>query len=490
MTSSAVRSENHDELPTFELPSKIQTALKTAGVEYTLVSTAPEPEYTNCEQEAPPAPSDVVVLIILQDSLGQAQFLIPSDHLIDVRQLSEQQGRNLQALPPNAWAAALKDQGLPKNDDVIAAVPQTQALTTEASDQLKGRTVLYLVSGYARLYLKIEGDNIERFFEHAHFGQFSVPVHGLWQAIRQGNGDDQLNEAIESFTSLRIKQRLDKTLEIPPMPETAQKIIKLRVDPQASINDLAKIVEIDPSLAAQVVSWASSPYYNAPGGISSVHDAVVRVLGFDLVINLALGLALGKVLKLPTDGPRGIVPYWEQAVFTAALVEALVKRMERNERPSIGLGYLSGLLNNFGYLILSFIFPPHFSLIGRFIEANPHQVHSVIEQHVLGISREQICAWVMRLWEMPEEVTTALQWQQIPDYNDKNDTYAKLLYVADQLLRRMHHQESPIGDPIQPLTPSLLATLGLTEAATDEALEYVMARRDELEQMADSFSGS
>lgn len=489
MTSSAVRTDNHDDLPVFELPQKIDSALNTVGVKYTLISTAPLAEYANCEQEAPPQAQDIVVLIILQDSLGQAQFLMPSDHLIDVRQLSEQQGRNLQALAPAAWAAALNEQGLPPHNDALAAVPQTQALTTEASDELKGRSVLYLVSGYPRLYLKIEGDNIERFLEHAHFSQFSVPVHDLWQAIRKGNEEAQFTEAVESFTSLRIKQRLDKTLEIPPMPETAQKIIKLRVDPQASINDLAKIVEIDPSLAAQVVSWASSPYYNAPGGISSVHDAVVRVLGFDLVINLALGLALGKVLKLPTDGPRGIIPYWQQAVFTAALVEALVKRMDRNERPSIGLAYLSGLLNNFGYLILSFVFPPHFSLIGRFIEANPHQVHSVIEQHVLGISREQICAWVMRLWEMPEEVTTALQWQQIPDYNDKNDTYSKLLYIANQLLRRMHHQSSPIGDPIQPLTPSLLATLGLTTAAAEEALEYVIARRSELEQMADSFGG-
>lgn len=54
------------------------------------------------------------------------------------------------------------------------------------------------------------------------------------------------------------------------------------------------MVETDPALAAQVVSWAASPYYASPGKIRSVEDAIVRVLGFDLVINLALGLALGK----------------------------------------------------------------------------------------------------------------------------------------------------------------------------------------------------
>jgi HD-like signal output (HDOD) protein len=381
----------------------------------------------------------------------------------------------------------LKNQGLPPENDMLAAIPQTQALTTEVSDRLKDKDTLYLLSGFPGIFLKVEGDNVPRFFAKARFSPISIPVHNLWQAIRQGNYETEFQEAVESFTTIRIKQRLDKTLEIPPMPETAQKIINLSVDPQASINDLAKIVEFDPSLAAQLVSWAGSPYYNAPGGISSVHDAVVRVLGFDLVINLALGLALGKVMKLPTDGPRGGIPYWKQAVFTAALVEALAKRMECNERPSIGLAYLTGLLNNFGYLILSFVFPPHFSSIGRIMEANPHQVHSVIEQHVLGISREHICAWVMHLWDMPQEVVTALQWQQIPEYNGEHCVYSKLLFVANQLLRRMHHQESPIGDPIQPLSPSLLATLGLSTEAVEESLEYVVARKGDLMKMAENF---
>ena len=64
-----------------------------------------------------------------------------------------------------------------------------------------------------------------------------------------------------------MKQRLEETIEIPPLPETAQKVMKLRVNPDADVDDLADVVETDPSLAAQVVSWAASPYYAAPGKI-------------------------------------------------------------------------------------------------------------------------------------------------------------------------------------------------------------------------------
>ncbi len=68
------------------------------------------------------------------------------------------------------------------------------------------------------------------------------------------------------------------------------------------MDDLANVVETRSGPGAHD-HWAASPYYAAPGKIPPREDAIVRVLGFDLVINLALGLALGKTLSLPSDQP-------------------------------------------------------------------------------------------------------------------------------------------------------------------------------------------
>jgi HD-like signal output (HDOD) protein len=78
--------------------------------------------------------------------------------------------------------------------------------------------------------------------------------------------------------------------------------------------------------------------------------------------------------------------------------------------------YLGGLLHNFGYLLLAHVFPPHFSLICRHLEVNPHVSHSLIEQHLLGISREQMGAWLMRFWGMPDELAIAVRYQHDPAY--------------------------------------------------------------------------
>src|SRR5690606_16080929 len=112
-------------------------------------------------------------------------------------------------------------------------------------------------------------------------------------------------------------------------------------------------------------SWAASPYYSAPGKIKSVHDAIVRVLGFDMVLNLALGLALGKTISGSEMSHEQITDYWRESAYTAASVEGLVTSISREYRPSFGMAYLAGLLSNFGYLVTAQVFPPYFASINR-----------------------------------------------------------------------------------------------------------------------------
>ena len=158
-------------------------------------------------------------------------------------------------------------------------------------------------------------------------------------------------QLLNNLRLYELKKRIEETLDLPPLPETARRIIDLRVDPNADTTELASVVEMDPGMAAQVVSWARSLYYGVKGEIKSVEDAVIRVLGFDLVINLALGLALGRTLAVPKEGPNGYAPFWQQAVLTAALMGETSspnasKKYDRIQETA----YLCGLLHNFWLL--------------------------------------------------------------------------------------------------------------------------------------------
>lgn len=297
---------------------------------------------------------------------------------------------------------------------------------------------------------------------------------------------DQIKQAIQSFTTLRIQKRLEDTLEMPPLPETARRIIKLRVDPDAGVSDLADIVETDPSLAAQLVSWARSSFYAAPGKIRSVQDAIVRVLGFELVMNLAMGLSLGRTLNLPKDAAEGYTPYWEQAVWTATLCGALTTAMPKEKRPEYGLTYLSGLLHNYGYLVLAHVFPPHFSLVCRSVEVNRQVDPENCEHHLLGITREQIGSMLMKVWNMPDEIVAALRYQKNPFYTGEHAAYASLLFLAQQLLR----QKGISDGPVQPVPQSLWDLLGLDPEIAESVISELLAMSEEMQALASNLQNA
>lgn len=461
------------------LPDAILQRLDAQAVKYELCHTNPCLETTNSQFVSHIPLSEIVHLIVLQDSLGKIQLLIGEEQLLDLSQLCEVMGRNLQGLAPEDAAHLKQQQGLDSSSH-FASIPLKSIPDCWIDQKLLTQGTLYLHSGIPSVFIVLHKTEAEKLIKTCKVSQFCHNTRSLHEIARSEPGEQQITQAVSKFTSFRIKQRLDQTIEIPPLPETAQRITKLRADPEASIQDLAKVVETDPSLAAQVVSWASSPFYGAPGGIVSVQDAVIRVLGFDLVINLALGLALGKTLRLPQDGPRGLAPYWQQAVYSATLTQSLVQKMDLDKKPSPGLAYLSGLLKNFGYLILSFIFPPHFSLISRYIEANPHISHHIIDQHVLGVTREQISSWLMNVWQIPEEVAVAIRWQMFPEYDGKHAQYARLLYITDKLLKT----NGTDLDPINQIPLSLYEQMGLDPNKVLSSLEHLHDHTEELQEIA------
>jgi len=426
-------------------------------------------------------PARKVQAVLLHDAVGALMVLFPQSQLLDLNRLAELTGRKLTAVPTERLERMLGKHSL-------SLLPGLPALTSSPclyEEGLLREPKLLINSGEPGLLLEVTSEAFKTMLTKASAATFGEPVANITPNLDRPHDDRQeITLAVQAFTARRIQQRLEETIEIPPLAETAQKIIKLRVDPDATIDDITGVVETDPALAAQVVSWAASPYYASPGKIRSVEDAIVRVLGFDLVINLALGLALGKTLSLPKDHPQHTTPYWQQSIYTAAVIEGLTRAMPRAQRPEGGLTYLSGLLHNFGYLLLAHVFPPHFSLICRHLEVNPHLCHSYVEQHLLGISREQIGAWLMRYWDMPDELATALRFQHDPHYDGEYAAYPNLVCLAVRLLRSRSIGSGPDED----IPDALLERVGLSREKANDVVSKVLEAEVLLRELASQFS--
>ncbi len=415
----------------------------------------------------------MIRMTILGDTLGRIQVIFPQNGMLDIDALNQKMGRSLEALPLEDMANVMRQFELSK----LPAIPDITGFPTVIEESILGFENFYLESEDTDNVIKLSKPAFIALTKKAKVLHFVVPVAEIHCNLYKAETDlAQINHAIEKFTSLRIKQRLEDTLELPPLPQSAQDIIRLRANPDASADELASIIERDPSLAAQVVSWASSSFYNAPGKVRSVHDAIIRVLGFDMVMNLAMGLALGKTLKVPDQQPKGYAPYWQQAMWMALCTTSVLSKIEPKYRPSFGLSYLSGLLHNFGYLVLAHIFPPHFKLMCRYLEANTHLDTAYIEHFLLGITREQIGSQLMSVWNMPEEVIQALRFQKSPAAAKEHMEFASLLNLSHHLLA----QAGIIPGANEPMDQQLFDTLHLSEARAAEAIEQLLESQEDV----------
>lgn len=413
---------------------------------------------------------------ILEDSNGvRYLFAFPAHCMLDLKLY-----QGYKAITPEQKSLVLKRYhlrsvpALPNAIDYNLVVDQrcfdNERLFTESGDP---QWLLEFSAEEYRALLVAEGSN-------STMDAFSIPLLAIRPNMTAVDQDEnEIKSAIETITSRRIRTRLAENIAIPPLPLSAHNIIQLRNNEHADADELAKIVEADPSLASQVISWANSPYYGLPGQIQSIQDAVIRVLGFDLTMNLSLGLSLGKNLKMPSDGIFGYHNYWRESVLKALLMEKLIRKVPAQHRPLAGLSYLSGLVHNFGYLVIAEIFPPYFSLYCRYQEANPHVPAMYIERFLFGITREQIASFLFHSWGIPEEVCSAVRHLHNAAYEGPSHVYANMLYVVDQLVQS--DGELKLGKLPEPL----LNRIHLERQSIQEAIDSVSDFAEELNFLAD-----
>jgi HD-like signal output (HDOD) protein len=279
-----------------------------------------------------------------------------------------------------------------------------------------------------------------------------------------------------------MRQSVSKIKELPPFPATANKILKLASDPLADARKLADIIELDPLLATQVIRWASSAFYGYRGKISTPHDAITKVLGFDFVLNLALGLAALSPLKAPVDGVIGSRSLWIQALASTRLMAILSKHMPQENRPESQHIFLAGLMHNIGFLLLSHQFKKEYNYLNNFIDANPTLAINTIENFAFGYDHTQLGAWLLQVWSMPKPILDIVFHHHNPNYRCENHQLNLLVFVNDYLLGK-----HGIGDAVNQVCPeTVYDKLGITETECEQSLEELAGEFDEIRSMVNT----
>jgi HD-like signal output (HDOD) protein len=289
---------------------------------------------------------------------------------------------------------------------------------------------------------------------------------------------DQEQETNGLLTNLR--QRIESTTELPAMPDVANELLRLTSNPDGNINDLIEIIELDPSLSAQLLRYANSAFFGHSGDVVTLQQAITGVLGYRVTIDIALGIALGKSFNIPSSGPMGLFTFWQHSVYSAALAERLLPMIPRPQRPTAGLAFLCGLLHNFGILLIGHLFFKETAILAQVRKANPTRSVVELERTVLTADHTEIGTLLMRQWNLPAELQTVAAHHHDPDYQGVHSPYVQLTLLTDRALKSYgigEAESDEIPDPI-------LDALGLSRDDVEKATAAIIDSENDLNQLA------
>ncbi|MDP8221966.1 MAG: HDOD domain-containing protein [Candidatus Lernaella stagnicola] len=210
----------------------------------------------------------------------------------------------------------------------------------------------------------------------------------------------------EAFRERVIKAILARDFDLPMLPHVALKVIRLTSDEDASMQDLAKVILTDQTIAAKIISIANSPVYAGVVEINNINQALVR-LGQTEVKNLMLAISLQtKIFKSRLYG-RLAKRLWERAVGVAfaSRVVASATNNDKNE------SFLAGLMHNIGRMISLTVIESAQRRVEDDFRPQEEMIENIVEQYQRDVGELTVEKWtlpsivnqVVRFYGRPEE---------------------------------------------------------------------------------------
>ena len=240
--------------------------------------------------------------------------------------------------------------------------------------------------------------------------------------------DDKTRRRI---TALKAKI-LRGLVNLPPMPHIILKAREILSDPDSSLRDLARVIEVDQALVAKVLTLANSAYYGVSGMISSIRHASVllgqKTLGQMITIS-ASSVLLNKKLR-----GYGIAPddMWKHSLACAFAAKRIA---EACDDEFVEDAFTAGLLHDAGKIILDPYVMKRRDEFEQFISQDNMPLFEV-EQAVFGFDHAEIMSRACRLWRFPDLQATAIRYHHQPACEEDQEL-ACMIHLADILVKSM-----------------------------------------------------
>lgn len=266
---------------------------------------------------------------------------------------------------------------------------------------------------------------------------------------------------------------------VPSLPSVVIKLRQYLNQPDVSFDTLAKMIEYDPGLTANVLQLSNSAYFGWSRSIRTVKEAIVR-LGTNRIFQMVLCMSVAPLVRKPIKGyDLKSEDLWRHSIATAICAELTATELGL---ACCGEAFTAGLLHDMGKIVL-----------GTFVDIDDEPIKEVMhsdglafneaEQMVLGIDHAEVASALLRAWNLPDDVADAVRWHHQPSRAAENRReMADLVHVADFQCMRLGFAGG-IDSQAYRADPAAAERLGLGEGVIEKVGEQVMVAVDDLDSM-------
>lgn len=193
-----------------------------------------------------------------------------------------------------------------------------------------------------------------------------------------------------------------KPADLPSPPAAAMQIVRACAREDVGSAELAGLAGSDPVLTAELLRVVNSAFFGLSRAVRTIPHAVM-VLGQRALRNLALCIAVRDALGKDAIPGFNVADYWVDALRRAVSARLLAELLGLDTEEC----FTAGLLQDFGLLVMLFLWPEKATLWPTLRQADPDTRYAM-EQRVFHTAHDQVALTLAQAWELPTELSQAL----------------------------------------------------------------------------------
>lgn len=262
--------------------------------------------------------------------------------------------------------------------------------------------------------------------------------------------------------------KLEGCTSLPTPPKVALQLIELVKNPEIEIEDVVRVLQLDPALSAKILRLANSPFYAHEKKVSTLQKAIM-LIGLNGILSLALSFSLVKSLKRENETGLDQNQFWRRALISGSAGLTLGHMCNRSDQEEL---FMASFIQDLGMLVLEYGEPSLYTHPD--FDQMSHQKVLLHEREHFGADHPTVGTWLLKSWNFPEHLLLAVRFSDDPSSATTEIKDQQFFHCVGFSGTIADISVSPIeDDELFEISQTVESTLGLPALAFLEVLKKV-----------------